>query len=81
MKKTLATKDTMSADQSNLDSKIASAPRINIAIETDDGNLQPPEIDEIEEVFRKDEDTKATTPDCDGELLGLVTAIILFVAY
>lgn len=62
MKKTLSSKDhtnqTMSNDVNNTDLNAANAdktsdrmqlsPKINIAIETDDGYIQPPEIDEIE---------------------------------
>lgn len=75
MKKTIATKDNLPnmsvthGSESNTDSKDKSSftPIINIAIETDDGYLQPPEIDEIEEVFREDEEPKAKTPDCEGK--------------
>lgn len=51
MKKTLANKNlnsTVPSTDSSATSKTVSPP-VNIAIETDDGNLQPPEIDEVDE--------------------------------
>lgn len=65
MKKTLTGKDM--SDGRPLDKQLPFTPTINIAIETDDGNLQPPEIDDHEETFQSDEELENKSPGLKSE--------------
>jgi len=73
MKKTLVAKEPLNSTNENVSNqqpitqstKHPFKPQINIAIETEDGNIQPLEIDDSGDVFH-DEVYKSQSPDCEG---------------
>lgn len=76
MKKTLAAKEPLNSTNENVSNqqpitqstKHPFKPQINIAIETEDGNIQPLEIDDSGDVFH-DEVYKSQSPDCEEPLV------------